>query len=90
MHHFSLICRRRFRDDVLLASPHSKEDITLFSNYIKKLIMIIRFILLWEIDVLEIFDLKLPFDKEPTGISEGIECIVIVLHIYLSEPTPKK
>lgn len=39
-----------------------------------------------EIDVLEIFNLKFPFDKEPTGISEDIEYIVIVPHIYLPKP----
>ena len=43
-----------------------------------------------EIDVLEIFNLKFPFDKEPTGISEDIEYIVIVPHIYLPEPIPQE
>ena len=43
-----------------------------------------------EIDVLETFDLKLPFNKEPTGISEGTEYIVIVPHIYLPEPFPQE
>ena len=43
-----------------------------------------------EIDVLEIFDLKFPFDKEPTVISQDIEYILIVPHIYLPEPIPQE
>ena len=73
-YHASVIGWNRFRDDVFLVWPHSREDLDLFFNYMNNIDSIkkIQFTLEVAKDILEFLDLQLKLDKVSKIISVDI------------------
>ena len=85
-YHPSVIDWKRFRDDVFLFRPHSRDDLDLFLNCMKNIASTKKIQFTMEVakDILEILDLQLKFDKVSQLISADIlskatKCLTYIL-----------
>ena len=73
-YHPSVLGWKRFRDDVFLVWPHSREHLDLFFNYMNNINSTKKIQFTMEVaeDILEFLDLRLKFNKESKRISVDV------------------